>query len=820
MAASSSNSPQRVLPPASSNAPTAAAARASTATAMAGQQTATVPISYTYGSAALPMAGLDYEPPAKTRARERVQERQRSQSRRSESESVSVSNETTALTADTTAAGAGAGGDATVDSGESEGSKKGRAPSASAQDDFQRRDHASSKSAVRIVKASTGTMAITNVGGNGAAAVAASSSGSTSTHNAAAAAAASGGRGASLLQTHPDNKSNALKDTSVNIATAFRQAARPPNSSTAASFLGRAGDRPPAYSQQQQQHSYDHDDGASYVDDSEVGDANGGEDQDISFPESTKETQLLGASTNSFAAADTSNSSKKRKKQHFKGVKEKDGAFRISKDELNAPDSDDQDYSGEEEEEFSEGGTRRPPADWMKKSKTRRKKAKKTGAPVSAAQEGSDAAAAAAAGRKKASIGSRRKSSQKDPAYKPSQDPQPGEEEDYSDGRQKPRRPLGPRRVPIASQTAASDGKEEKPASPEQPTESSAANGARGAGARSVTSFYLQAPSSDAGDSALDDPANEVQPLAPEFKTREQARLTQVHPKSSNGGTTYQPYFAFSTTTTTASAGPSRRFNTTSTTATLARAGNGLAHQRNLSLGSTSQASSSAAAAAAVGQQNESASLLANITQETGPSSNASFENRGSEYDYAAEEELAAALYKAKQSGRPLPEGRPFSQLVGAYDFSRLDSSVNGRDTSLAPSDGSSSVAVDALAHQQQKRASALGGPKRAPAPPGPSEPPSVLSDSQAGGPPSLAGSANTADSDASQRDRPARQQLPQKNIGRKLGEATRALLLALHWLTVGPVKAAIQADWHTLGKWAAAVVFIGLMLGQLVYLL
>ena len=785
-------SPRRVNSPGNGNGNAGRAV--GTATSMAGEMSSAVPISFTYGSAAPPSAGLHYEPPAKVRARERVIERQQSQSRRSESVNASDGGASSS---------AAAAAIAESEIGGTTGNTAGRGAAASSASNNRKSNagaaaKASTSKSVANKPSTHESMASSSMAGN-----AGTSSGSGSTR----------ARGASFLQTHPtgdgynnhgnSNKSSSLKDTSVNIATAFRQAVAKPASSSgaAASFLGRAGDRPAAPP-------------LSYINDNQAGNEYSGEgeaeDDDLSFAESTKETQHLGQSTNSLAA---STASKKRKKQQYKGVKEKDEAFRISKAELNAPDSEeDEDFSGEEEEEYSEGGSRRPPGDQSRTSKARKRTKKaKAAAQASEGEGASDPAVAAATKKAKTA---RRKSGTKDPAYKPGQDSESDENisEEVEEARQKVRKSLGPRRVPAAGTAASTTTTSRKGSAALSESEEPGSK-------QNVTSFYLQAPSSEADDQSHD---NFVEP---QFKTREQAHLTQVHPKSSNGGTTYQPYFAFSTTTTSAG-GNNKRFTNTSTTATLARAA-GHGHQRNASLGSTSQATESSATG---GAQTQSNGLLGDITRETGPSSNASFENRGSEYDYAEEEAMTAALLAAKQrgeTGRRLPEGRPFSDLVqftGAYDFSMRtaatapDSSVNGRDMSLAPSEGSSSIAADALAHQQQKKL----GPRRAPAPPGPSglrRSPSVLSDSQTGGAalaPSQSGSINTEaqtrwEDEASRRS----QKLPTKSVGRRLGEITRAVLLALYWLTIGPVKAAIRADWPTLGNWAAAIAFLGLMLGE-----
>lgn len=628
------------------------------------------------------------------------------------------------------------------------------------------------------------------------------------------------GNGTKVLQHSAQPDETAFKATSVNIATAFRQAVggssalphhqQQSNSSSNSNnyshgggvgFLARAGDR---------NHTLQEGAAASSGYERQQDDVTGDlstESHPSPSRDNTKETQLADPDANT-----TSNSAKKRKKpssstaatasaSRARRQQDDDGAFRPSKQQLNEvssdefEDSDSSDVNLEElrfEMGFGSGNRPLLPSEQMELDRKRgalqqKRRAAKKAKRETAGQDGGDgddletSTTTSRAPLSKRTSG-RRKSAPSDGAYKPGQEGDEVEEDDeYGEGSSRRRR---------SGNTKRGKARETSVASSPAMTESTNA-----ADTASRTSFYLQEPGAPG----------------------EQPRLTQIHPKTN----TYQPYFAYSTAPTTnlpPTSGHNRSFaalNTASTSTTYTRSVNipvtglyaGARHQRGSSISSSVQTGNT--------------SLVPNVSGDLskGPSSNASFDLRGSDYDYAEEERMVDLIMKQKQSQqggqRTLPEGRPIPDIL-VPSLSNQQHQQQGKNTlypnyghtldrevSVAGSDFSNdSLNIGGSAQQQQRKLQ----PRRGPAPP---RSPSVVSDTShpahhhPADPPSSAAAAGTSRSSGG-------------SFGRKLGEIMRKIAVLLYYLIVTPTQWLRQNNPSTLLKWAVLLGIVGLMLGRL----
>ena len=716
-------------------------------------------------------------------------------------------------------------------------------------------------------------------------------------------------RGASLVQQGPSGQdpphvNKILKDTSVNIATAFRQAAGSTSTVSAGApgmnaasadaagggggggvaFLGRAGDRDaPGYGRQQlrQQDSSTH---IRSVTQDEAADEDGGEHDRSTESADTEQLQLQNTST-----ASTSLAGKKRKKgKHFKGSKEKDPAFRPPKN-ADGIISDSEEYASDDEsvdlEELrQEYGIAAPSASGVDggiapnkpalqsvsenagagakgKQKTKPKKKARTrkddaGAADGYAGEGGGADSedededeepgdlvaereegdshAAAKGSKR--TGRRRKSGPKDSAYKPGQESEYSE--DYSDvdehgGRTRRRRRKAGTHANVgnaAGRAAAQqrNSRDETVLSTERGDEQDDSNehGDSAQVKSEMTSYYLHAPSEEPSEaqSQSDRPSA---PPEPEFQPpgKPGAPLATVQPKASNNGTTYQPYFAFSTST--IGTGPGRRVAQNGASSFLRNlasgSGSGSATQRPRAPSTSTSVDTASHARGTIGNETTfnlgralpggygDLSLAGRPSTAGGPSSNASFDLRGNDYDYAEEERMTNALLAARErgeTGRKLPEGRQIQPLGmsaanGARAAGRSEAAHGERDISLAPSEQSSEFSMGSAAQSQ-----ANGKPRRAPAPPGLRRSTSNLSERASQDPPPT--STSTSKAAAAVPGAPK-----QKSVGRKLGELVRKIALLAYWCVVGPTTLLREMGWRSAWKWAAAIALLGLMLGE-----
>ena len=553
-----------------------------------------------------------------------------------------------------------------------------------------------------------------------------------------------------IIQESVNPTEASSKDTSVNIATAFRQAAttthiQPTRSANpiiaggGVGFLSRAGDR-----------------------DVPLAPAADLSEQDVStetFSESISSTERQNETRVALPTLPESSSlsqdlektaDKKRKKpsgsgQARKTGSEKDLAFKISKRELNEVSSDefDSDEESVDLEELRDGlgdGTNSHMIDGKRK---RGKKARKEG-------ECDNVSLSV-----KASPGS--KNSKRQNLDRVSQ----------HQGSSLQRRPLKPNGTSRIARENSVDRTRNGSQAP--------VIGGLAQQSNSMTSFYLHAPSEE--PESLDDQA---QPT----------HLTQIHPKS----TSYQPYFAFSTTVngrvTNGGAGSSN--------------GPKMFPLRERRESSVPTSHTSSGAPKDVG----------NASGLTKASSNESFEDRGSEYDYAEEERMLAHLQAAKERGehgRQIPEGRTIPDLFQTSNHTNgkypdrelsLDHSEQSLDSSVMPTQGIQQQQQQKQQQQQQQEAG-IGArnlfPRRALPPPQRS--PSVLSEVTNCG--LLPASQETMHKS---RDR----------IGRKLGEIIRKLLMLLYWIIVKPIQALRFAHLPSLLKWAAALTFTALVLSKL----
>jgi hypothetical protein len=349
-------------------------------------------------------------------------------------------------------------------------------------------------------------------------------------------------------------------------------------------------------------------------------------------------------------------------------------------------------------------------------------------------------------------------------------------------------------------------------------------------GTHPVTSFYLHEPSAAAGagagpsmgETSTSRARAQAQAQAgpstqrPEFIPAQQAGLVQTYPKADN----FQPYFAYSTTTISAangatSANKSGRFNAAP-----------LRARRDTTASTSTSATEDAYNHTGGSGLNSTSNILGR-----GPSSTASFDQRGSEYDYAEEDRMTAALLAAKErgsTGKGIPEGRPIlpdmlltRNYGGVHDrWQHHQNNNKDREMSLSAASEQSS---ETPPHQQAQSTRSQTGPaKRAPAPlPRDS---SILTDSTSAAtgnqapPGKYASSATDYHHQKQEGEESFAEQQAKKSIARRLGEIVRALLVLLYYCIVRPLSWAKKTDAGTLWKMAGAVLLIGLTIGEFLY--
>jgi len=361
-------------------------------------------------------------------------------------------------------------------------------------------------------------------------------------------------------------------------------------------------------------------------------------------------------------------------------------------------------------------------------------------------------------------------------------------------------------------------------------------------GSQAVTSYYLHEPQSEVeqdGSSISQPtagPSVQRQANKPEFQTAEQAGLVQTYSKAGN----FQPYFAYSTTTVGASASNGNRMN----------GGNVPLRARR----DTAVSTSTEGGSGITGQQisNRSYASRISLLDESGkagggPSSTASFDQRGSDYDYAEEEKMTNALLAAKERGslaKGIPEGRNIlpdllvTKNYGQQAFNRWNQhqqnqkdremSLNSDYSTNEPSPYRSfqSQSGRTQPQQQQQSTSIAGGsrlaPKRAPAPP-PRESSAVPSETttNTNHPPgnyaSIDGSSSIHDQNdvAINGEESFAQKQAKKSLGRRLGEIVRGFFIMAYWAVAGPVGWIKGKDAQTLWKGAGAVLLVALIIGM-----
>lgn len=340
-------------------------------------------------------------------------------------------------------------------------------------------------------------------------------------------------------------------------------------------------------------------------------------------------------------------------------------------------------------------------------------------------------------------------------------------------------------------------------------------------GGVSVTSYYLHEPAEAGPSSSRAQAQTSTAPTAqkPESQSAEQAGLVQTYSKAGN----FQPYFAYSTTKVGNDTGnTSARHGYNSTAPLRAR--------RDTTLSTSTEGANSNTP-----NQSYASRLLGGDSGRGGPSSTASFDQRGSDYDYAEEEKMTAALLAAKERGslaKGIPEGRPIlpdmllTRNYGShpsYRYNQLHLQTNSqkdREMSLsALSDQSSEVQSSQRAanHLEPKRAG-YTGLKRAPAPPPRAS--SVVTESLQHAPGNYA-SFEASSSMSELNDQPVHegesfaQRQAKKSLGRRLGEIMRAAFIALYWLIAGPLQWLKKQDANTIWKSAGAVLLAGLIIGE-----
>lgn len=364
-------------------------------------------------------------------------------------------------------------------------------------------------------------------------------------------------------------------------------------------------------------------------------------------------------------------------------------------------------------------------------------------------------------------------------------------------------------------------------------------------GSQAVTSYYLHEPSengnahanSNGAASSETGPSTLRQPPKPEFQTAEQAGLVQTYPKAGH----FQPYFAYSTTTVGASNGAAPLRARRDTTASSSTSGGGEAS--NHTYGNRTS--------------------LLDISGKGGPSSTASFDQRGSDYDYAEEERMTAALLAAKERGLisssrtgGIPEGRTIlpdvllTRNYGQQAFNRWNAVQKEKERELSNFSGISDLSSEhptsssfippqqqsSLSgyqqQQQQRNAAGKGqyppltsrlGPKRAPPPP-PRESSVVPSETTTntvhppGNYASIDGSSSTHGDNAEQGEgeESFAQKQAKKSLGRRLGEIVRGFFVLAYWAVAGPVQWLREKDANTLWKSAGAAFLLALVIGEI----
>lgn len=336
---------------------------------------------------------------------------------------------------------------------------------------------------------------------------------------------------------------------------------------------------------------------------------------------------------------------------------------------------------------------------------------------------------------------------------------------------------------------------------------------------QSVTSYYLHEPSengaqagtSQAGTSQLQ-PSNGNGTLQPEFKSSQQAGLVQTYPKADN----FQPYFAYSTTTLGGSnlrkAGRARR-DTTLSTSTEGEGGS----------------------APPLPSHMHASRIL--DTSRTGASSTASFDQRGSDYDYAEEEKMTAALLAAKERGltaKGIPEGRAILPDIlltrnynsqSSYKYGQHQPQLSqphrqDREMSLSALSDLTSSDVHPTGpsnHSEIQKASTsrlAPASRRGPAPPPKAS--SIISESTNHPPGQYETSSVADDFQDGQGEESFAQRQAKKSLGRRLGEIVRMAFIGLYWSIAGPLQWIKKQDANTLWKSAGAVLLTALIIGKL----
>ena len=558
------------------------------------------------------------------------------------------------------------------------------------------------------------------------------------------------GNDTGIIQQSEKPTEASSKDTSVNIATAFRQAATVTGnasdgsqamhqgienkSSAGVGFLKRAGDKEVALNS------------APDTDGPEIPTESYHSNSYLQGQVGTQQNQAM--LDTSFKPQASSNATKKRKQASSSGqtritATKKDPAFIISKEQLNAVSSDefesnDESVDLEELKSALENGMK----GIVRKNGTERgKRARKYEESHSVSRTGSNP-----------SKKGRRRLGNED-------------ETSHLDGNLGVEG-SGEGTVSLRGRTAIGEEKSRTLREASLPTdidrEVSQAPSVDGTSqsqySNNMTSFYLRAPS-EQPESVQGEPQLSL--------------LTQIHPKT----TTYQPYFAFSTTLDgrvpaddeANSDGP-RMFPV---------------RRRRESSIPISQISSSA---------RDTNGLLKT-------SSNASFEQRDSNYDYAEEERMLAQLQAAKErgeNGRKIPEGRTIrttSQILKG-----MTGGTRVREISLSLSEQSHASHLQGGPQNQEQSGQALRKPVVRRAPPPPQKSQSVIS----------------ASSNDHSFTAPDISKKPKISTGRRIGEIVRQLLVLLYWIIVRPVQMLRTLDVASLLKWAAAIALLGLIIGRM----
>lgn len=658
-------------------------------------------------------------------------------------------------------------------------------------------------------------------------------------------------------------KDGSSKDTSVNIATAFRQAARTVRSgsttlqqSVSVGFLSRAGDRdtsvPLAAPGLDASASYHQD---SFLDDGSMA---GGVSATSNSPERGPQdyagsplNEALAASPNTSGSREANAAAhagataragpgeaqpvagQKRKKKTPAGlayrgsVSEKDSAFKITQRELNEVSSDelldeeDEDVDLEElRSELGFGTPSRPAkstaSSGVKPTSSSRKKARK----ATLADEPANSIATneeTARKRGKSSGHARRRSSTMatDGTYKPgTEDEDSDEDRGHGRRRRQSRASTKGRDQRADSAVSDTDGGRPRDASldPSIANSTTSTNGQHG-----LTSFYLHAPSEEPEGAPARPSTTQHRPLQP--------TLTQTQPKTQ----TYQPFFAYSTAAGGSQAGMSR-----------SQSGHGLTSLSRSSIllpgtsalrGSRDQPNAREASvpSSSNGGETESTSarqdaLDPNDSKATRASSNASFDQRGSDYDYATEERMLAELRRQKEQHastgaswarsqlQGIPEGRPFSHMsVGrggplSGKSALREQSIDPSELSLEGSENSGLQPVQRTSATQVSRPLNRLIPRRV---------------SQ-----SASREASVASDDAGLSDRESASRgdhtsvnthinRPRPKFGRQLGELLRKLVLLACWITVGCTRLWKKTTTKNLLKTTGLVALAALMIGK-----